>query len=237
MRPLHCFLVLAAALSLGPALARADDESLPPPRASRVRIMAEMGHRWHLDTAHRAFDNDAGGFTPGVLTWIDLNNPDGRFVLAAELSFNATGAQGDLRGSYDTRFSTLAGQAGLIARWQPREWIAPYLRVAGGLGYHTWRLEPQSTGQSLGNEAWSPVGTAGLGVLFQTPRIFRRAGWRGGRLLLGVEGGMFFASPVDVTVGPPPGDADPELLTVQSNSLGPVNASAPYFRVTFGLAL
>jgi len=237
MRPVT--LSLALVLLLVPSVVRADDEVSPPPppRPSRVRIMAEMGQRWHLDPAHRAFDDNHGGFTPGVAAWVDLNNPDGRLVLALEGSFTATGAEGSLRQSYDTRMTTLAGQLGLVARWHVFEWFAPYIRVAGGVGNHAWRLIPQDNSQPLGRDAWGAVGSAGLGVLVQTPRIFRRAGWRGGRLLVGVEGGMFFATPVDVTVGPPPGDPDPELLGVQNNSLGQVNPSAPYLRVTFGLAL
>lgn len=238
MRPAPMFVLLAAALSLAPSLCRADDdEALPPVRASRVRVMGDFGARWRLDPAHTAFDNTSGGFAAGLALWVDLNNPDAPFVLGLEAGLTATSNEGSLRGAYQTSLGAVVPQVGIVARWQPLDWLAPYARVAGGFGYNTWRLTPNNGGATLGDEAFNGVGTAGLGVLVQTPRIFRRAGWRGGRLLLGVESGMTFASGVDITVGPPAGDPDPELLPVEPTSLGTVNASGPYLRMLVGLAL
>jgi hypothetical protein len=237
MRPNPMCALLAAALSLVPSRGRADDEPPLPLRPSRVRVMGDLGARWRLDTAHTAFDHARGGFAAGLALWVDLNNPDAPFVLGLEAGVTGTRSEDGLRSAYETSLGSVVSQVGIVARWQPFDWLAPYARVAGGFGYNTWRLSPYHGGDTLGAEAFNGVGTAGVGVLVQTPRIFRRAGWRGGRLLLSVEGGMTFASDVDIAVGPAAGDADPELLPVEATSLGTVNASGPYLRVLVGLAL
>lgn len=249
-RAILSVVTLAAGLLSGVS---ASAQNLPPPQRlsmtgtppeaevsalpSRFTAAVDIGQRWHLDPSWQVFEASRAP-TAGLNFAMDLTGPGHRFVLAAELGWTIESVKGTLRQAFETRLAMNEVRAAVIGRWQLFSWLNPYLRVGAGALHHDASLSANDGSGELVASGWGVEGFAGLGLMFQTGAIFRNIGWRRGRLMASIEGGMMLSTGVGLEVRPPTPDDEEvarDLLPVSSTTMGTVNASSAYLRVQIGL--
>ncbi len=227
-------LPLALALvALAPA-ARAQSSAAESPWSATI----EVGPRWNHDVSYTAFRNGtAAPAAAGLAFGRDLAHLGPWLTLGFEVGWTNEGTQTRVRDDFATSLITNRLQGGLLARFELSRFITPYVRVVAGAAHLAATVDGTS-GSSLSGDAWAPQGSAGAGVMFTSGRWFRGLGWARGKLALGIEGGYQYTLPtrLDVAVPVPQDEAAAaDRLPHQAVSLGTLNASAAYLRVTFNL--
>jgi hypothetical protein len=139
--------------------------------------------------------------------------------------------------AFDAGLVTHHLHAAAVLRVELTSWITPYARLSGGAGYLDVSLD-DGANRRLSGGAWAPSGSVGVGVLLTSGTWFEGIGWRRGRVALGIEGGYRLVAAREITVAEPrpadPDDAEDRIAT-QGVSLGTLNTSAVYMRVSIGL--
>lgn len=125
---------------------------------------------------------------------------------------------------------------GVSVRHQVLPWLAPYVRVAGGIGWDRLTLTT-STGELHDRQAFAQ-GSLGGGVHFRTPGL--RLGqtptsFRAG-LMADVEGGYILGSSSDFSLQPSTTTSASAPIPISPVAIGQVGRNAPYLRISVGLA-
>lgn len=229
--------VLLSCATLALTLAGAD--ALAQSNASRSPWMAavEFGPHWHHDGSMATFLPARGAsVSSGLVFGRDVVHL-GALTLGAEASWAIEGSNGRVRQAFDTRLITNRFQAGVVARADLTSWLTPYARVVAGVANVAANLNSPD-GEPLVADAWTFTGAAGAGVLLTSGAWFEGAGWRRGRVALSVEGGYQYALPatLSATTRTPTDEAEAnDRLAARTVSLGTLNPSSAYLRITVGL--
>jgi hypothetical protein len=125
---------------------------------------------------------------------------------------------------------------GLSARYHVFRWLAPYARVAGGVGWDKVTVGG-GAGQWQDKHTFAH-GSVGGGIFLRSPGLTPWANHPsfGVAAMGGVEGGYFLAPSSSLALK---ASSDPDIknpIPTASVPLGEMGRSAPYLRITFGLA-
>lgn len=123
-------------------------------------------------------------------------------------------------------------QLGAHARYHVLPWLAPYLRLSGGLG------RDKLTVGVMRDRQWFGQAAAGGGVFLRSPGLHLGRGRFAPLLgLVGsLEAGYTLATGSDFSVRASLPTSSDDPIPTSAVALGHVGRSAPYLRVSFGLA-
>lgn len=130
-----------------------------------------------------------------------------------------------------TRLATM----GLSLRFHLFQWLAPYARVAGGFGWD--KLTVGGSAGTWRDKQSFAHGSAGGGLCLRTPSLsfWPQYPWLGLGLTLNIEGGYFVAPDARFSLKASSPNIDKPIPS-NAVSIGTMGRSAPYLRITFGLA-
>jgi hypothetical protein len=155
-------------------------------------------------------------------------------AVAPELGYAGSRAEGgELLGGAVQRveLASSAAYAGVSARYEIWDYLAPHARLAAGMARTELTLDTQLDGTFEAAE-WLPFATLGAGATLTTPDRFFQS--RSGALAsfsvgLSLEGGYWLSAPLETTL-----DTGSEgRLPVAPANLGDLSRSGPYVRLAF----
>jgi hypothetical protein len=254
-------LILAAALPSARAVAQTESDTAPawpyvyqpaplplpapaPPATpvwswapSRFGASIEIGTTWPRDAADRRLVGKNASASGGLsLQWDAL-----RFERIATVSLDLGWLTSKSTTSQD--FSGLPEDLksnsvflGVSVRHYLRYWLAPYGRVAGGLGWDSLTVGTGS-GDFHDRRAFEQ-GSVGGGLFFRSPRLRLGASASAPHvgLMAHVEGGYMIGTSSDFALASAPANAAATPIPTSPVAIGKVGHDAPYLRVSVGLA-
>jgi len=124
----------------------------------------------------------------------------------------------------------------IAARHHLRPWLAPYVRIAGGIGW-----DNASVNGAIANLHDTRVfgqGSLGGGLFFQSPRLrlWNSPSALNVGLMAHLEGGYVLGSSTEHVLESAPSTASSTPIPTSSVPLGKVGHSAPYLRLSGGIA-
>jgi len=184
------------------------------------------------DGARRLADEKwpSGG---GLSVQADVWRPSDRLAVRLDLGFTRASSESHQSGSsLREELETDLYQLGASLRYHLLPWLAPYARLSGGLGRDKLAVGIMKDRQ------WFGQGAAGAGVLLRSPSLRL---WQGRfapafGLMGTLEGGYALASGSDFAVRASLPSSSENPIPATEVALGHVGRSAPYLRVSFGLA-
>ena len=182
-----------------------------------------------------------GRETTGGGLWLggELLRARNRITLDLDLGWAITEATQTQSGSaLSQKFTSNVLTLGASLRYGMLPWLAPYLRVAGGLGWDNIKI---SGSDALADQHMYSLGMVGGGIHLRTPtfRFFQgnSGGFQPRMGIMGrVEGGYVFAQNSDIVLRSSFPTASPSPVATSDVAIGKVARSAPYMRITVGVA-
>jgi hypothetical protein len=252
-------LILAVALPSARAVAQTESDAEPawpyvyqpapplPPAApatpvwswapSRFGASLEIGTTWPRDAADRRLVGKNASASGGLsLQWDAL-----RFERIATIGVDLGWLTGKSTTSQD--FSGLQENLksnsiflGVSVRHYLRPWLAPYARVAGGIGWESLTVGTDSG--DLHDRRAFEQGSVGGGLFFRSPRLRLGASASAPHvgLMAHVEGGYVIGASSDFALTSAPANASSTPIPTSPVAIGKVGHDAPYLRVSVGLA-
>jgi hypothetical protein len=205
----------------------------------RFAVAAQLHHAWLLDAGAKRVQGGSQVSSQGVSVQGDVLRPTAALALRLDLGWLTTSANsyqvnssysyaGDMAERIETNRFTL----GAALRFHLLQWLAPYVRLAGGLG------RDKVTVSSMSGHQYYGLGSAGAGVFLRSPSIRLWQGayspWLGG--MATIEGGYTMAAGGDLTLTASPPSSSTEPLPANQVALGHVGRNAPYLRASVGIA-
>ncbi len=205
----------------------------------RIGLTLETQTTWPQDSAARRIFGKGAPTATGLALHYEALRPSPNLTAKLDLGWVTTSASNTQPSNsanseeYDVNLVTL----GISLRYQLLRWLAPYARVAGGMGW-----DKLSVGNGSGNlEDKHKFGhvAAGGGVFLRSPGLcVRRSPPSYCVAFIGnIEGGYMVgtSSSWSLRASPASGVSDP--VPTESVPLGDMGRSAPYLRVSLGVAL
>jgi hypothetical protein len=247
--PLAALLCLGAVVVPSPASAQTPDwtASAKPPETihhrgpvltwdeTRFGIALEGRTLWLRDDAAKRLVGSATSEGNGVSLLADVYRLTEAIVLRADASWLASTAKTYQTGtSLSESLKTDVVAVGASVRYQMLRWLAPFLRVSGGVGWD--RVSIHTNQGDLKDRQVFPSGTVGVGIFLRTPclRFGETMPWLRVRLNLHVEGGYVLAGDSDFTLKPSQGATGQTAIPQSPVALGGASRSAPFGRASFG---
>jgi hypothetical protein len=203
----------------------------------RFEVALESRTTWPLDDAAKRLAGKRAQTSGGLSLQADVLRPNDRATLRVDLSWLTTSASSFQDGSnLAEKFETNAISLGLSARYHLWRWLAPYARLAGGVGWD--KLTVGNGAGSLHDRKVFGQGSVGAGVLLRSKGL---RVWQSPSALLvaamgQIEGGYALASGSDFSLRSSPGDTGTSPIPTSPVAIGHVSRSAPYLRVSAGIA-
>jgi hypothetical protein len=203
----------------------------------RFGIAAEIRTLWPQNSATRRLVGKDDPNSGGVAISGDVLRPSDKLRAVVDLGWNLMNNTNANTWSPDQqKLRTHLVTMGLSLRYFVRPWLAPYARVAGGLGWD--KVSVESGSETFQDKHLFTHGAAGGGVYLRSPglRIASKYPGFSTAVMGSIEGGYFLAPSSDVSLK---ASSDPQIknpISSPSVPIGTMGRSAPYLRVTFGLA-
>lgn len=212
-----------------------------PPALTWDPMRFEVG----LDTRTRWLYNDAGkrltgNNTPnggGISLQADVFRLRDRIALRVDLGWIETktsSIQSGSSGATETLDTNLV-DLGLSARYQVLGWLAPFARVAGGLGWD--KVDVTLTSGNLHDREVFQQGSLGGGLFVRSPglRLHPTSNLLRVGLAASLEGGYQIASSSDFSLTPAPSSTSTSPIPTSPVAIGHMGRSAAYLRASLGL--
>jgi hypothetical protein len=248
------FLIVCTA-ALWPALPAAADEPIWPaaemampaapsePEVPAVSwdplhfaLAAELHSVWIVqDDARRLWGKDrltSGGLS---VSW-DALQVGRKMTLGLDLAWIWTKVSAATDATPAQEISTQVFDLGLSLRYEILHWLAPYVRVGGGMGWADLSLS--QSGFELRDRARLYQGSAGAGVFFRSPGLSLGRTKRSPRLAFvgRMEGGYTVGNATEFSLTLQAEGASKNPIPVAPVSSGEVRRRFPYLRVSVGVA-
>ena len=206
-------------------------------RRPRFGVALEIGTTWPRDVADRRLvGKNASGGGGLSLQW-DALRLERIATVSLDLGWLATesstsqdfsGLQEDLK--------TNVFFLGLAVRHYLLPWLAPYGRIAGGIGWDNLTVGT-GTGDFQDKRTFSQ-GSLGGGLFFRSPRLRLGASASAPHvgLMAHVEGGYILGTSSDFVLTSAPATATSTPISTSPVDIGKVGRDAPYLRISIGLA-
>jgi hypothetical protein len=205
----------------------------------RFAVAFELRNSWMLDDGAKRLLGGRQVSSQGVSVQADVARPTAQVAVRLDLgwltnsasSFQVNSSYG-YGGDMAERIETNQFALGAAVRVHLFPWLAPYVRVAGGLGRDKLTVASMSGHQTYG------LGSAGAGVFLRSPslRLWQGTYAPGLGAVATIEGGYTMAAGGDLTLHAAPPSSSTEPLPANSVTLGHVGRNAPYVRASIGLA-
>jgi hypothetical protein len=188
---------------------------------------------WPLDDAHKRLVGKRAPTATGLGVQADVFRPDAKTAIRLDLGWTSVSTSQLQSGtglveSLDTDLYVL----GASLRYELFRWLGPYARLAGGLGRDKLSVADMKAKRYFGQA------TAGAGVFLRTPGLRL---WQGSfapsfGLCGQIEGGYALASGSDLSLRASSPSSTPDPIPASDVAIGHAGRSAPYLRISFGLA-
>jgi hypothetical protein len=197
----------------------------------RFAVALESRTTWLYDDGAKRM---VGGKRPaagGLSLQADVLRPRDNVAARIDLGLVTLSRSASMNGVSEQLKSNLV-TLGLSLRYELLHWLAPYARVAGGLGWDKLTVADLHDRKLFGH------GSVGAGLFLRSPGLHL---WRGTRspalALVGqVEGGYALASGSDFVLRSDGRSGSEKPIPTSDVPLGHVARNVPYLRVSLGLA-
>jgi hypothetical protein len=208
--------------------------SWQPPRFA---VAAESRTTWVQDSAARRLVGKRAPTGGGLSLQADAWRPSDKLVAKVDLGWALTSttdqqpASSEIE-SLDTHLLSL----GVSARYHLFRWLAPYARLAGGMGWD--KLTVGSGAGQLHDKHTFGHASVGGGIYLRSPSLQLRASRPSLALgLIGnLEAGYMLATSSTFSLQSSPAAGAKDAIPTQPVVIGEVGRNAPYLRLSFGLA-
>ena len=203
----------------------------------RFEVALETRTTWLLADAAKRVAGKRAPTAGGLSLQADVLRPNDKATLRVDLSWVTSSASNfqedtNLGEKLDTNVISL----GLSLRYRLLRWLAPYARLAGGVGWDKLTLG-SGTG-SLHDRKVFGQGTAGAGVSLRSPglRVWQSPSAPFLGVMGQIEGGYALSSGSDFSLQSAPGGAGSSPIPTSPVAIGHVGRNAPYLRISAGIA-
>ncbi len=203
----------------------------------RFEVALESRTTWPLDDAAKRLAGKRAQAGGGLSLQADVLRPNDRATFRVDLSWIATSTSNFQDSSnLPEKLDTNAISLGLSARYHLWHWFAPYARLAGGVGWD--KLTVGDGSSSLHDRQVFGQGSAGAGIWLRSPGLrLGQSRWAPRVGVVGqIEGGYALASGSDFSLQSSPGSSGSSPIPTSPVAIGHVSRSAPYLRVSAGIA-
>jgi hypothetical protein len=231
--------VAAAGDADGTAASRSDllSSTPPPSRVAwmplRYGVAMETRTSWQSDSAAKRLTGKRAPTGVGLSLQYDALELGSDTTLGLELGWLATTTSTTLEYSSATeKLNRNQFGLGVSLRYQIWRWLAPYARIAGGMGWDKLRL---SQGEDLLHDT-RPFGEGsfGGGVFFRTPALAVRRHYHLG-IVARVEGGYAVGPDTSFVLKSSNTPSDANAIPTSTVAAGKIARNAPYLRVMIGV--
>lgn len=200
----------------------------------RFSVAAEARTTWLFNSAAKRLNGTRRPMAAGLSLQSDVLRPSEQVAVRLDLGFLMDSASDS--SPLQERFESKVLSLGVSLRYQVFRWLAPYARLAGGVGWDKLTLSDGET--DLHDRKTFGHGSLGAGVLLRSPGLRL---WQGTRapflgLLGNIEGGYFLAGSSEFSLQSSPDTQAPTPIPTTAVAFGKIERSVPYLRVSLGIA-
>lgn len=204
---------------------------------SRFGVSLETQTLWPQDGATRRLTGKNSSTGGGLSLQWDALRLERLATLGLDLSWlsSQTTTSQDFSGLQAKQKINLLA-LGVAVRHHLRPWLAPYARIAGGIGWDNASVT--GTMAVLHDTRVFGQGSLGGGLFFQSPRLrlWNSVSAPHVGLMAHLEGGYILGTRTDHVLESAPATASSTPIPTSSVSVGKVGHSDPYLRVSAGIA-
>lgn len=202
-------------------------------------VAFESQTTWLQDSAARRIVGKGAPTALGLSLHYDALRPSPNLTVKLDLAWT-THASSSIQldnASYTEDYDSSLLTFGISLRYQVFHWLAPYARVAGGMGWD--KLSVGDGSHNLEDEHKFGHAAAGGGIFVRSPGLCLRPSSASycPALLGNVEGGYMVGTSSTLSVHASPASGVSAPIPTEAVSLGEIGRSAPYLRVSVGIAL
>jgi hypothetical protein len=205
----------------------------------RIGVALETQTTWLQDSAARRIVGKGAPTAVGLALHYEALRPAPNLTVKLDLGWmtsSSTATQptnSQNEESYDTNLVTL----GVSLRYQLVRWMAPYARVAGGMGWD--KLSVGNDSGNLDDKHKFGHAAAGGGVFLRSPGLCLRPSTASycAAVMGHIEGGYMLGTSSTLTLHSSPASGVSNPIPTESVPIGEMSRSAPYLRVSVGIAL
>jgi hypothetical protein len=203
----------------------------------RFEVALETRTNWLLDDSARRLAGKRAPTGAGLSLQADVLRPNDKIAARLDLGWVTTSTttfqdNSMLSEKLDTNIISL----GLSARYNLLRWLAPYARLAGGVG---WDKIKVGTGDGdLHDRRIFGQGSVGAGLSLRSPglRFWQSPSAPFVGVMGQIEGGYALATGSDLSLQSSPAGSGASTIPTSPVALGHIGRSAPYLRVSAGIA-
>jgi hypothetical protein len=204
----------------------------------RFGLALETQTTWLRDSAARRLVGKGVPTAAGLSLHYEALRPTPRLIAKLDLGWatSSTSVAQPTDSATMENFDTNMVTLGVSMRYQVFRWLAPYARLAGGVGWD--KLSVGSGSGNLHDEHTFGHAAAGGGVFLRSPALCSRPSSSYCAAIMGhIEGGYLVGSGSTWSLhsSPAPGVSDP--VPTASVPVGEMDRRAPYLRISLGIAL
>lgn len=199
----------------------------------RFGVALEGRATWLTNGAGKRLAGERMPKGAGLSLQADVLRPSAQLALRLDLGWTTTSSSSfQPSSSLSENLDTNLFQLGASLRYHVYRWLAPFARVAGGMGWD------KLTVAGMKDRELFEQGSAGAGVFLRSPGLHL---WQGAfsplfGLMGNIEAGYALATSSDFTVQAALPSASATPIPTSSVPIGHVGRSAPYLRAAVGLA-
>ena len=203
----------------------------------RFQVGLESRTSWLLDDGAKKLAGTHSTPAGGLSLQADVFRPNDQIAARLDLSW-VTSTANNYQDGYgiSQRLVSNVLSFGVSLRYNLLSWMGPYARLAGGIGWD--KLTVGSGTTSLHDRQIFGQGSAGAGLSLRSPGLrFSQSAWSPSVGIMGqIEGGFAVASGSDFNLQSSPSGSEPSAIPTTAVTIGHVGRSAPYLRVSLGIA-
>lgn len=203
----------------------------------RFAVAAEIRTTWVQDSAARRLVGRGAPTGGGLSLRADAWRPTAKLWAGVDLGWASISTTDEQSSSSDMEsLDTNLLSLGVSARYHLFRWLAPYARLAGGVGWD--KLTVGSGAGQLHDKHTFGHGSVGGGIYLRTPGLQVRTSRPSLALgfICNIEGGYMLATSSTFSLQSSPATGAKDPIPTQPVAIGEVGRSAPYLRVSVGLA-
>ena len=203
----------------------------------RFEVAFETRTNWLLDDSAKRLAGKRAPTGAGLSLQADILRPNDKIAARLDLGWVTTSTTTFQDASMLTeKLDTNVISLGLSARYNLLRWLAPYARLAGGVGWD--KITVGDGYDNLHDRRVFGQGSVGAGLSLRSPglRFWHSPSAPFVGVMGQIEGGYALASGSDISLQSSPAGSGASTIPTSPVALGHVGRSAPYLRVSAGIA-
>jgi len=203
----------------------------------RFAVAFETRTTWLLDDSAKRLAGKRAPTGGGLSLQADILRPDDKLAARLDLGWVTTTSSTFQDNSMLTeKLETNILSLGLSARYNLLRWLAPYARIAGGVGWD--KLTVGNGASDLHDRQVFGQGSVGAGLSLRSPglRFWQSPSAPFVGVMGQIEGGYALATGSDFALQSSPAGSGANTIPTAPVAIGHAGRSAPYLRISFGIA-